>query len=203
MAPLLSLAICKPAIRRTAQPGDRILGLTSRVLEQRDGYPPLSVIYAGIVSQVLDAKAYYAEDSPHRDRPDCIYRYDPEEGTLQHNGTSGLHADPRHRRRDLGREGVFENGRILLCDEFTYMGAKALVLDERFPRLREMVSALGQGHRVVAEGKDLTLDSELGQLMRRLKQQPSGFTPPVVHADSYDHPAPSPAETRRVALLAF
>lgn len=199
---LLSLAICKPAIRRTAQPGDRIVGLTSRVLEQRDGYPALSVIYAGVVGDVMDATRYYAPRSPHRNRPDCIYRYDAETGTLEHTGRTGLHADPRHRRRDLGREGVFENGRILLCHEFTYLGSGALVLDERFRRLREMVSALGQGHRVVAEGKDATLDGELNALFRAMSRLPGRFTPREVHADSYDHPAPNPADQRRAALLA-
>lgn len=201
-APLLSLAICKPAIRRTAKPGDRILGLTSRVLEQRDGYPPLSVIYAATVTQVLDATAYYALDSAHSGRPDCIYRYLPEEGTLIHKGESGLHADPRHRRRDLGREGIFENGRILLCDTFTYLGSGALVLDDRFTRLQHMASALGQGHRVVPEGRDATLDAELGLLFRTMGRQTSRHTPAVVHADSYDHPAPSSGETRLKALLA-
>lgn len=199
---LLSLAICKPAVRRTARPGDRILGLTSRVLEQRDGYPALSVIYAATVADVLDATKYYAPDSPHRHRPDCIYRYDEETGSLLHTGETGLHADPRHRRRDLGREGVFENGRVLLCHEFTYLGSSAFVLDHRFTRLREMASALGQGHRVVADGKDATLDTELKHLFRTLGRQTSRFTPEQVHADSYDHPAPNPADLRRTALLA-
>lgn len=194
--PLLSLAICKPAIRRTARPGDRILGLTSRILEQRDGYPPLSIIYAGIVTDVVDATAYYAEHSPFRGRPDCIYHYDPETGSLEHTGKTGLHADPRHRRRDLGREGIFENGRILLCREFTYLGAQAFVLDTRFSRLRELASALGQGHRVIADGKDATLDSELAGLFKTLQKKPTRFTPAEVHADAYDHPAPSASEAR-------
>ncbi len=198
-APLLSLAICKPAIRRTAQPGDLILGLTSRVLEQRDSYPPLSVIYAALVGEVLDASAYYAPDSPHRNRPDCIYCYDRESGTLLHRGDTGLHADPRHRRRDLGREGIFENGRILLAHRFTYLGASAFVLDARFPRLRQMASSLGQGHRVVPSGRDRTLDAEINALHRTLAAQTSRFTPSEVHADSYDHPAPNPADCRQAA----
>ncbi len=190
----LSLAICKPAIRRTAQPGDRIVGLTSRVLEQRDGYPPVSVIYAATVSRVLDATTYYAEHSPYRHRPDCIYRYDPEAGTLLHSGATGLHADPRHRRRDLGREGLFENARILLCDSFTYLGPQAAPIPERLARLRTMASALGQGHRVLHAGKDRTLDAEVEALFRVVERQPSLHTPPVVHADAYDHPAPAQAD---------
>lgn len=197
--PLLSLAICKPAIRRTAQPGDRILGLTSRILEQRDGYPPLSIIYAATVTDVLDAAAYYAPRSQFRHRPDCIYRYDPKTGELLHTGRTGLHADPRHRRRDLGREGIFENGRILLCREFIYMGSDAFVLDERLPRLRELASALGQGHRVILDGKDPGFDVEISALFRRLARQPTRFTPQRVHADAYDHPKPGPAECRPLA----
>lgn len=200
--PLLSLAICKPAIRRTAQPGDRILGLTSRILEQRDGYPPVSIIYAATVTEVWDATAYYAPRSPHRHRPDCIYRYDREAGTLEHSGQTGLHADPRHRRRDLGREGIYENGRILLCKEFTYLGRSAFLLDDPFLRLREMASALGQGHRVIHKGKDATMDAEIDALFRAIGGQPSLFTPKQVHADAYDHPAPNPADARRAALLA-
>ncbi len=198
-APLLSLAICKPAIRRTAQPGDRILGLTSRVLEQREGYPALSVIYAAEVTEVLDATAYYAPRSPWRSRPDCIYRYDVDTGDLQHTGETGLHADPRHRRRDLGREGLYENARILLSTDFTYLGATAFVLHHRYQRLRELVSALGQGHRVLTAGRDATMDGELNAVFQEIAKQPPRFTPRKVHADSYDHPAPNPADRSRAA----
>ena len=200
--PLLSLAICKPAIRRTARPGDLIFGLTSRVLEQRDGYPPLSILYAAVVGEVLDATAYYAPRSPFRTRPDCIYRYDANSGTLTHTGETGLHADPRHRRRDLGREGIFENGRVLLCREFTYLGRAAFAVDARFPRVRELASSLGQGHRVLHAGKDATLDAEVSALRRAIATLPSHFTPRQVHADSYDHPAPSGSDLRRTALRA-
>lgn len=200
--PLLSLAICKPAVRRTAQPGDRILGLTSRVLEQRDGYPPLSVIYAAVVTDILDATAYYAPRSPYRNRPDCIYRYDAATGTLEHTGKTGLHADPRHRRRDLGREGLYENARILLSRDFTYCGSSAFVLDHRFSRLRELASALGQGHRVITSGKDATLDGEVTALFRELSATSTRFTPRAVHADAYDHPALNPADLRQKTRLA-
>ena len=195
--PLLSLAICKPAVRRTAQPGDRIVGLTSRALELGDGYPALSVIYAATVSEVVDAAVYYGPLSPYLKRPDCIYRYDPETGTLRHFGETELHADPRHRRRDLGREGIFENGRILLSRDFTYLGAAALILAAKWNRLRELASSLGQGHRVVTAGKDSSMDREIAELFRAMRKQPSRHTAQKVHADAYDHPRPSPAEVRR------
>ncbi len=149
-----------------------------------------------MVTDVLDATAYYGADSAHRERPDCIYRYDADSGELVHNGRSGLHADPRHRRRDLGRDGLYENARILLCREYTYLGAGALVIPQSLHRLRELASALGQGHRVIACGKDKTLDAEVTALFRRIGKQTSRFTPAEVHADAYDHPAPAPADRR-------
>ncbi len=197
--PLLSLAICKPALRRTAQPGDRILGLTSRTLEQREGYPALSVIYAASVTSVLDAAEYYAHRSSYRTRPDCIYRYDAATGDLRHTGKTGLHADTRHRRRDLGREGLYENARILLSHEFTYLGPSAFELDQRFHRLRELVSALGQGHRVLTAGKDATIDGELDALFDAITRLPTRFTPRQVHADAYDHPAPNTADRSKAS----
>ena len=82
--PLLTLSICKPAIRRTAQVGDRLLGLTSRALVDREGYPACAVIYAARVSGALDFGAYYAAGSGFTRRPDCIYALDAETGMLQH-----------------------------------------------------------------------------------------------------------------------
>ncbi len=188
-APLLTLAICKPAIRRTAKPGDCLIGLTSRMLEEKSGYPALSVIYAAKVTEIVDAAAYYAPRSPHRQRPDCIYAYDPDTGGLCHTGRTGLHADPRHRRRDLGREGIFENGRILLCREFTYLGPAALVLPESLHGLRRLASELGQGHRVVDPTRNPDLHQEIEWLLIEMGRQATRFTPHRVHADAYDRPA--------------
>ncbi len=193
----MSLAICKPAIRRTAQPGDRIIGLTSRALELGDGYPPLSVIYTAVVTDVVDATAYYGPQSAFRSRPDCIYRYDSETGDLLHSGETGLHADPRHRRRDLGREGIFENGRVLLSREFSYQGSSALVMPPKWNRLRELASALGQGHRVLISGRDASVDREVDDLFRTMVRQPKRFTPQLVDADAYDHPKPALGDVRR------
>ena len=84
--------LCKPAIRRTAEPGDRLLAVTSRALEQREGYPAAAVIYAATVSEAVDAREYYAARSRFRTRPDCVYRFWPETGEIRHTGTTALHA---------------------------------------------------------------------------------------------------------------
>ena len=91
--PLLTLSICKPAIRRTAQPGDRLLGLTSVALATRENYPLRAVIYAAQVAGALDFGAYYPAENGYGERPDCVYRFDPETGTIAHGGRSRLHTE--------------------------------------------------------------------------------------------------------------
>lgn len=185
---LLTLAICKPAIRRTAQPGDRILGIASRALERKEGYAPAAVIYSGTVAEAVPARAYYAPDSPFRRRPDCVYLWQAGDDSFVHNGRSGLHAHPEHRGKDLGgRLSGYANGRVLLLRDFRYFGPGARSLPESLPRLHGVVAALGQGHRVFGEGDDPAMDAELEALFRRLRRRRGTVSPTEVAADSYDH----------------
>ena len=147
-AALLTLSICKPAIRRTAQVSDRLLGLTSRALVEREGYPACAVIYAARVSRALDFGSYYAPESGFGGRPDCVYALDAETGTLRHAGRTRLHAEPAYLGRDVGREPHFRNARTLLCQEFRYFGAEAVMVPQRLPLLRQVAESMGQGHRV-------------------------------------------------------
>lgn len=185
---LLTLAICKPAIRRTAQPGDRIVGVASRALERKEGYAPAAVIYAGTVAEAVAARAYYAADSPFRDRPDCVYRWLDGEDSFVHDGRSGLHVHPEHMGKDLGgRFSEYPNGRVLVLRDFRYFGPGARSLPESLPRLHRVVAALGQGHRVFAAGDDPAMDAEFEALFRRLQRLRSTVSPAEVAADSYDH----------------
>ncbi len=185
---LLTLAICKPAIRRTAQPGDRILGIASRVLELKEGYAPASVIYAGTVAEAVPAREYYAPDSPYRHRPDCVYRWQAEDDSFAHCGKSGLHAHPEHMRKDLGgRFSGYPNGRVLVLRDFRYFGAGARSIPESLPRLHGIVGTLGQGHRVFDEGKDAAMDGELNTLFRLLQRRRGTASPAEVAGDTYDH----------------
>ncbi len=183
--PLLTLSICKPAIRRTAQPGDRLLGLTSRALVDREGYPACAVIYAARVSRVSDFGAYYAADSPFRYRPDCVYRLDPEAGLLEHTGRTRLHAEPAYAARDVGRAPLYRNARVLLCDDFRYFGTAAVPISARWPALRQIAEGLGQGHRVFAAG---ALENvEAGRLFTSLWRLPTRFTPARVDEEAPRH----------------
>ena len=181
--PLLTLAICKPAIRRTAQPGDRILGIASHSLAHSDGYPLNAVIYAAIVHDGLDARDYFTPAFTHR--PDCIYQFHRLNGEASHAGRSNLHAAPEHLLKDLGRYPFYRNGRILLSHDFRYFGPAAVRIPERLHLLNQAAEALGQGHRVY------TLESrehrELDSLFRLLWKRPTSHTPAQVDSDAYDH----------------
>ena len=183
--PLLTLSICKPAIRRTAQVGDRLLGLTSRALEAREGYPAGAVIYAARVTGAMDLGTYYAAEVGFAQRPDCIYALDTGEGMLRHAGRTRLHAEPAYAARDVGRFPAFRNARTLLCEDFRYFGAEAVVIPARFSLLRQMAEALGQGHRVYDERSPEA--AELDGLFRMLWKRETRFTPERVEEEAPGH----------------
>jgi len=183
--PLLTLSICKPAIRRTAQPGDRIVGITSRALANREQYPLGAVIYAAVVSRALGPEDYYSARGEFRSRPDCIYIFRRTSGTLQHTGRTGLHADPAYVTSDLGRYPYYRNARTLLCEDFRYFGPHAVPIPKRLSNLISIADAMGQGHRVVEEKS--FLHPELDALFKLLWKLPTTFTPIRVEGESYGH----------------
>ena len=183
--PLLTLSICKPAIRRTAQPGDRVIGLTSHALATSDGYPLHSVLYAAVVGDAVDAREYYARRSVFRHRPDCIYRFHQMNGTIEHSGRTPLHADEAYRARDIGQYPFYKNGRALISRDFRYFGAKAVHIPVRHTMLRQVVETLGQGHRVFTE--DEPVNREIDALLKQLWGMPTRFTPRVVTSEASGH----------------
>ena len=190
--PYLTLAICKPAIRRTAQPGDRILGITSHSLANREGYPLNSVIYAAIVKAGVEARDYF-QPGEFAARPDCIYEFHQQNGRAAHKGRSNLHAAEKHMLKDLGTYPFYRNGRVLLCDDFRYFGAGAIKIPARLHLLNVAAETLGQGHRVYTE-KDQE-SHETDALFRHLWKRETSFTPAAVDSDAYDHAPRKPTKT--------
>ncbi len=184
-AALLTLSICKPAIRRTAQAGDRIIGITSHSLAHSDGYPLNSVIYAAIVGEGIEARDYFAAESQFTYRPDCIYEFHQHNGTVAHTGRTNLHRDEAHILKDLGRYPFYKNGRILLCRDFRYFGAGAVRIPSRLHMLNVASETLGQGHRVYNERDPEALEAEA--LFRHLWKRETAYTPAQVDSDAYDH----------------
>lgn len=158
---VLSLAICKPKIRRTAQRGDLIVGFGGRALDDR-------FIYAAYVTDKLERGDYYKERRFHR-RPDCIYR--------DVGGRPLLRSDARYHfrsdelRKDVGRR--FENAFVLLSTDFRYLGANGTTRHrDRYPALSNMLDHLFRGHRVHL---DPHVRDEVLRLVRGLwKRIPAG-----------------------------
>ena len=111
---LLSLSICKPGIRVSANVGDWIIGFGGKSVEElRD-----KLIYVAKVTAVERDGNYYKS---HRyvDRPDCVY--EPLNQGYQYRKGKQYHC-PGEFDHDLGRCPKFERATCLLSDQFAYFG---------------------------------------------------------------------------------
>ncbi len=136
----LSLAICKPSIRRTAQDGDIIFGFGGQALGEK-------LIYAARVAKVIADGHYYDSGSAFEGRVDCIYRWTGTE--LVFRDGSKVHG-PENLNHDVGPVGDHgRNANVLIADEFVYFG-KAGTDDYKaeYPHIRQAIEHLSQGHRI-------------------------------------------------------
>jgi len=137
---LLSLAICKPVIRRTAQQGDVIIGFAANSLN-KDNH----LIYIARVTTKLCNGDYY-KDALYCQRGDCIYTF---QGDCFVWKPGALHHGPGDLPHDIGLHPDYARANILLSTDFRYFGGAGS--DEykyRYPLVCEAVSCLGRGHRV-------------------------------------------------------
>lgn len=131
---LLSLAICKPMIRRKAQMDDWIIGLGGKKLG--DG-----IIYVARVTRTADYEYY--RQRHFASRPDCIYHFRHE--ALIRKNTAAYHADPGNMPKDIGAGPDYRNARVLLSSDFRYFGEKR---ESAPPDLQAFADSIGRGHRV-------------------------------------------------------
>jgi len=122
---MLTLATCKPRIRKRAQRSDWIMGTGSA-----RGIGLNRLIFAGEVSRVVSMATYGSEDefqckTPARGRMlgDNIYYRDDRGGWIQRKNPFHSPCDMEH---DLSGENV------LLCETFWYFGADAPALPSAF-----------------------------------------------------------------------
>ncbi|MEO6470257.1 MAG: hypothetical protein ABIR57_00430 [Aeromicrobium sp.] len=138
---LLTLACCKPLIRRTANVGDIIVGLSSR--SER-------IVYATQVAEVIAFEEYWSDPRYHSrrpvmDSPQIVDRagdniYEPVPGGYRqlpsfHSSRDGSE-DLALKRADLS------GNHVLVCERFTYWGRSGPALPEELQFL-----AVGRGHR--------------------------------------------------------
>jgi hypothetical protein len=135
----LSLAICKPSIRRTAKEGDWIFGFGGRDLGGR-------LIFIARVTKRVENGSYYM-DGVYRGRPDRVYRR--EGGQFVPRQGARYHADGSQRERDLGKPPSYANAVTLLSDDFRYWGKNGTSdYRGRFPAVAALLDRLARGHRV-------------------------------------------------------
>ncbi|CAD6589145.1 MAG: hypothetical protein ASARMPRED_003895 [Alectoria sarmentosa] len=168
----LTLAVCKSAIRRTAKPGDRILGITSKAIADTDSYPMDSIIYFAVVDEVIPSQNYFT--TAHQNRLDCIYSFDKPTGDYTRLTTTDIHDSQKDREKDLGKYPLYKNGWVLVCREFRYFGKDAVTIPSS-TRLFDVSQSLRQGHRVYDEEDKIW--HELEGLINDLRVTTTSFTP--------------------------
>jgi hypothetical protein len=151
---ILSLAICKPAIRSTAKRGNIILGFAANSL-----YKDNRLVYMARVTENLDGKNYFSKLS-YASRPDCIYKWDGRRFEWKRDSKFHVPSDLAH---DLGKAPGYNRANVLISEgakNFRYFGAECPVdYKHDYPHLKSKVEGLGQGSRI-------NFDSELQEELR-------------------------------------
>ena len=134
---VLTLAICKPKIRSTAEENDWIVGFGGKDLNER-------LIYVAQVNQKLKDGEYYKNDKYFK-RPDCIYRWDP--GGQKYYWLNGkkYHPSGANLNHDL------DNGKalVLLSQYYSYFGNLGTSqYKAKYPEIKKHIETLKQGHRI-------------------------------------------------------
>jgi hypothetical protein len=133
---LLSLAICKPKIRKSAKKGALIFGFGGKDYEER-------LIYIASVTDKLQGRDYYQRRG-YAGRPDCIYRADGNSAVRK--ASARYHVKSDERKKDVGLH--FENAFVLLSEDFRYLGKLGTTEYKRqYPKLRKLIEKLKRGHR--------------------------------------------------------
>lgn len=177
---ILSLAICKPAIRSVAKRGDIVLGFAGN-----DLYRDNSLVYAAKVTDNLDGQEYFS-DSQYRTRPDCIYLWDGR--FFKRKADAKFHPSPANLLRDLGEPSTYSRAHVLLSEgteSFRYFRDKCPVgYKKEFPLLTSLIQNLTQGHRVNFEPE---LRAELRRFIARIWDVPSAYRRTPVPDTVCDH----------------
>jgi len=136
---LLSLAICKPAIRASAHIGDLVFGFGGKPLVGR-------LIYIAVVTEKECNGDYYSQQK-HLRRPDCIYAW--KNGKLHLKKGAKFHAEGLQAYKDVGTAPTYKKGAVLLSRDFRYLGREG---DDSYQHSYRAITAcldcLRQGHRV-------------------------------------------------------
>lgn len=136
----LSLAICKPRIRATAEVGDWIVGIAGKSL-----HPDSGLLYIAQVDQVLENGEYY-RDGRFARRPDAVYEW---KGSRLKLRTDPRFHGPENAGSDIGGAPDYTEARVLLSSKFRYFGRASSTWYAAVSSLaHQMGQARGIGHKV-------------------------------------------------------
>ena len=136
----LSLAICKPKIRATAEVGDRIVGVAGQGL-----LPSAPLVYIMQVTEVSEDGTYYAQTSSES-RPDAVYQW--KRNKLAWRPGSAFHR-LEDTLRDVGEGPRYEVARVLLSNRYRYFGRAANPSYSAIaPLAHKMAQNIGRAYRV-------------------------------------------------------
>src|SRR5262245_54150290 len=111
---LLTLAICKPAIRRRAQDGDIVMAFAAddiRGWRPSGNYRDNSLIYIAYVEENIPEGRYYS-DARYEKRPDCIYEWHG--NTLRHRKEAKFHQREKDWKKDVGEKKTgYKNAHVI------------------------------------------------------------------------------------------
>jgi hypothetical protein len=108
---MLSLAICKPMLRSSAEVDDLVFGFTANSLD-----PQNRLIYAARVTKKLANGGYY-EAGDYKSRHDCIYTF--VSGRYKRRGNATFHEKPSDLTHDLGSHPEYARANVLLSTQGT------------------------------------------------------------------------------------
>jgi len=114
---LLTLAICKPMIRRTARVGDVLFGFAANSLS-----PDNRLIYIARVTSVEEDGDYY-EKATYEHRGDRIY-IRADDGRFCVRPDARYHKDGAPLATDLGSFPEYGRARVVISDDFRYFGRR-------------------------------------------------------------------------------
>lgn len=190
-----TLAICKPAIRRTAVVGDWIVGFHAAPIER--GH----VIYAMRVAESLTFAEYWRDSrfsmrkpSKLNAHPDNFYK-----PVLRPDGSEYLIQAPNHVHDKGCAERDVSGGRVLVSKQFWYFGNQSTEMDKRLPPELMHLAPRTQGHVVDARRRP----NDIEYLLRWLGKFSGGMLgSPTLQPTSNERclPCGSEAKTPRVCL---
>jgi hypothetical protein len=146
-----TLAVCKPVIRRVAQVGDWIVGTGSVTKGRRD-----HLVFAMQVSETLLYNEYWSDSRFHAKRPnlrgsikqaygDNIYHRISDDQPWQQEDSHHSLSDGQVNMQNV--EADTRTDRVLIAEDFVYLGSSGLVLPEEFRKSDSVDFRAGRGHR--------------------------------------------------------